>query len=77
MLFTEWNMEDALKIEREEGIEIGVERGMKKGMEKGMELGVEKTKRQTVQSLSEFFSVERIAEVLKMPVKDVNRFLES
>ena len=49
---------------REEGIEIGIE------------LGVEKTKRQTVQSLSKFFSVEKIAEMLKMPVKDVNQFLE-
>lgn len=64
MLFTEWNLEDALKVEREEGIEIGIE------------LGVEKTKRQTVQSLSKFFSVEKIAEMLKMPVKDVNHFLE-
>jgi flagellar biosynthesis/type III secretory pathway protein FliH len=37
MLFTEFNMDDALQIRFEEGVENGMEKGIEKGMEKGME----------------------------------------
>ena len=41
MLASEWNMETALEVEREEGFERGREEGMKTGMERGMETGME------------------------------------
>lgn len=36
MLYTEFNLEDALKVQREEVFEEAFEEGMEKGMEKGM-----------------------------------------
>lgn len=57
MLFTEWNLEDALKIEREEGREEG--------------------RREIIQSISEFLPIDKIAELLKIPVKDVEHLLEN
>ncbi|MDR3160539.1 MAG: hypothetical protein LBU28_02875, partial [Spirochaetaceae bacterium] len=35
MLFTEWNLEDALAVEREEGWEEGRQEGLEEGLEKG------------------------------------------
>ncbi len=60
MLFTEWKLEDALKIEREEGIEEGME----------------KERRKTIQSLSRFIPVEQIAQMLEIPIEEVNFSLE-
>lgn len=69
MLYTEWKLEDALKIEREEGIEIGIEKGIKKGME---------TERQKIiQSLSKFMPAEQIAHMLEIPVEEVSFSLKS
>ena len=42
MLLTEWNMEDALAVRYEEGLEEGMEKGLEEGMEKGLEEGIEK-----------------------------------
>jgi hypothetical protein len=39
MLLTEWNWDDALAIQREEGLEEGLEKGLAKGLEKGMAQG--------------------------------------
>jgi predicted transposase/invertase (TIGR01784 family) len=39
MLMTEWNLEDALVVEREEGREEGWEKGLEQGREKGLEQG--------------------------------------
>jgi hypothetical protein len=41
MLMTEWKLEDALVIEREEGREEGLEKGLEKGLEEGLEKGRE------------------------------------
>jgi hypothetical protein len=40
MLMTEWNMEDALVVEREEGLEMGLERTAKNALEEGLPIGV-------------------------------------
>ncbi len=40
LMLEEWNMEDALKYSKQEGIEEGIEKGMKKGIEKGMKNGM-------------------------------------
>jgi predicted transposase/invertase (TIGR01784 family) len=37
MLFGEWKLEDALVVERAEGIEEGLERGLERGREEGHE----------------------------------------
>jgi predicted transposase/invertase (TIGR01784 family) len=42
MLMSEWNLEDALVVEREEGWEEGREEGIEYGLEKGREEGWEK-----------------------------------
>jgi flagellar biosynthesis/type III secretory pathway protein FliH len=42
MLFTEWNMKDALSVRYEEGMEDGVAIGEARGVAIGMEKGMEK-----------------------------------
>lgn len=64
MLFTEWKMEDALKIEREEGREEGIEEG------------IEKERRKTIQSLAKFIPAEQIAKMLELPIEEVRFSLE-
>jgi predicted transposase YdaD len=41
MLMTEWKLEDALVVEREEGWEEGLEEGLEQGLEKGRKEGLE------------------------------------
>ncbi len=40
MLFTQFNMDDALEVRYEEGLEDGIERGMERGMERGLQRGL-------------------------------------
>lgn len=61
MLYTEWKLEDALKMEREEGIEIGME----------------KERQKIIQSLSKFMPAEQIAHMLEIPLEEVNYSFES
>ena len=42
MLYTQFNMDDALEVRYEEGVEDGMERGIRQGMERGMEQGMER-----------------------------------
>ena len=65
MLYTEWKLEDALKMEREDGIERGMERGM------------EKERQKIIQSLSKFMPAEQIAHMLEIPLEEVNYSFES
>jgi flagellar biosynthesis/type III secretory pathway protein FliH len=44
MLYTEWNWDDALAVQREEGWEEGREEGLEEGLEKGREEGLGKGK---------------------------------
>ena len=39
MLYTEWNLDDAIAVAREEGMEEGMEKGMEKGKVEGKEEG--------------------------------------
>ena len=61
MLNVEWNLEDALQVEREEGREEGIDIGIK----------------QSVQSLSRFFPADQIAQMLEIPLNQVNLSLEN
>ena len=64
MLFTDWNMEDALKIEREEG------------REEGWEEGRELARREMIGLFSKYLSAEQMAEALEISVEDVNHYLK-
>ena len=46
MLYTQFNMDDALEVRYEEGVEDGMERGIRQGMERGMERGRTQGKQQ-------------------------------
>jgi predicted transposase/invertase (TIGR01784 family) len=42
MLFTEWNLEDAIAVAREEALEDGFEKGREEGRVEGLEEGITK-----------------------------------
>ena len=65
MLFTEWNMEDALRVTREEGREEGVVEGMEKGMEK------------SILAFAEYLTPEIIAQQLGLSLEKVQNILRS
>ena len=76
MLFTEWNLEDALKIEREEGREEGIKKGREEGIKKGREEGREQERRKMIQAFSKFLNHDQIAEALNIPVDEINLSLD-
>jgi hypothetical protein len=88
MLMTEWKLEDALAVEREEGIAEGWEKGLAegwgKGREKGLaegwgkgrEDGIEEGWERAVKSLQAYgMSPEEICQALKLPPGTVRRYL--
>lgn len=42
MLFTQFNLDDAMEVRYEEGVEDGIEKGTQIGIEKGTQIGIEK-----------------------------------
>lgn len=40
LMLEEWNIEDAIKYNREEGIEEGMKKGREEGIEEGMKKGM-------------------------------------
>jgi hypothetical protein len=81
MLLTEWNLDDALQVCREEswedgwekgiaqgmekGREQGIEQGLEKGIEQGLEKGIEKGRRETWEGFAELLSHSKTLEDLK------------
>ena len=84
MLYTEWNMEDACRVAKEEAMEQGfaqgLEQGIAKGIEEGLEQGIEKGRsegvRETILAFKGIIAPEVIAETLKLPLFEVLRILE-
>jgi hypothetical protein len=68
MLLAEWNIKDALAVQREEGMEEGMERGMEAGMEKGLEEGKLETARN---ALAKGWSPEEVAEITELDIETV------
>ena len=68
MLFTEWNMDEALAVTAEEARA----EGERSGLEKGERLGVKKT----IQALDGVLSAEVIAEKLELPLEYVQEILK-
>jgi hypothetical protein len=66
MLMSEWKLEDALVVEREEGIEQGLEQGHAQGRE------------EAVKNLYDFgMNPEQISQALKLPLETVQQYVSS
>ena len=72
MLFTEWNMDEALAVSKEEGFEDGREEGIKEGEL----LGEQRKQQELICQFSKINTPEQIAEVLQKPVEYVLKVLE-
>ena len=68
MLFTEWNMDEALAVTAEEARAEGEARGERRGLEKG--------RKQMIQALDGVLSAEVIAEKLGLPLEYVQEILK-
>ena len=78
MCITEFNDELYAAQRLEEGIEIGIERGRKQGLEEGLEQGEINAKKAMAEKLfKKGWSVEEVAELLGIPVVDVEIWLSS
>ncbi|MDR1933322.1 MAG: hypothetical protein LBQ57_10945 [Spirochaetales bacterium] len=62
MLMTEWKLEDALVVEREEGREEGLEKGREEDVRNLLEFGM---------------TVEQISQALKLPPETVRQYSDS
>ena len=71
MLYTEWNLEDACEIIREESLARGRQEGIERGLERGRQEGIEKS----VRVLKGVLPPEVIAERFELPLEDVLRIL--
>ncbi len=80
MLFTEWNMEEALAEGmargKAEGVAEGMAKGMKKGMAKGKEEGKAEERKKVIRAFDGMLSPEVIAEKLALPLAEVLEILE-
>ena len=68
MLLTEWNMDEAIEVSREEGREAGRAEGREAGMEK-------KAAEIAIEMFKDGFSADKIARYVKMPVEWVEGLL--
>ena len=84
MLFTEWNMDEALAVTAEEARAEGEARGRvagriegeRSGLEKGREQGRLEEQAKTIQALDGVLSAEVIAEKLGFPLEYVQEILK-
>ena len=76
MLFTEWNMEEALAVTAEEARADGVAEGMARGKADGLAEGMAKERKKVIRALDGVLSPEVIAEKLDVPLAEVLAVLE-
>ena len=72
MLFTEWNMEEALAVTAEEALAEGRAQGVAEGMARGTATALERV----IRALDGVLSPEVIAERLDLPLAEVLAVLE-
>ena len=82
MLFTQFNMDDALEVRYEEGVEDGMERGLKQGRKQGLEQGRTQGERrllirQVCGKLQKGEKPEKITEDLLADEVQINRICEA
>ncbi len=75
MLFTEWNMDEALAVSKEEGYEDGIKEGIKEGIREGEKLGEQRKQQELIRAFGDVLEPEVIAEKVKQPVEYVRRVL--
>ena len=79
MLYTEWNLEDACEIIREESLAKGLARGRQEGIEQGLTQGLERGRQEGIEKavrvLKGVLPPEVIAERFELPLEDVLRIL--
>jgi hypothetical protein len=75
ILYTEFNMDDALEVAWEEGFERGVERGDKQGFERGYKIGFNRWKQEVVKKLkaTSMLSSEQISEITGLSVDEIEK----
>ena len=76
MLFTEWNMDEALAVTAEEARAEGERNGLEKGEKLGLEKGRKQEQIKTIQALDGVLSAEVIAEKLGLPLEYVQEILK-
>ena len=82
MLYTQFNMDDALEVRYEEGLEEGLERGIQQGLEQGIKQGLSQGERrllirQVCGKLRKGESPEKIAEDLLAGRAEIDRICEA
>lgn len=75
MLFTEFNMEDALDVRYEEGVEDGIQKGKAIGITEGKAEGIQLTK-SIFRLLGQGLSINEIADKLGLSEEEVHRIAE-
>ena len=76
MLFTEWNMDEALAVTAEEARAEGEARGERRGLEKGRKQGRLEEQAKMIRALDGVLSAEVIAEKLGLPLEYVQEILK-
>ena len=75
MLLSEWNMDEALEVAKEEGMEEAFADGVEYGLEQGMNLGVAQgetaEREKNIRALRRKLSAEDIAETPEVPLEYV------
>ncbi|MBR2008909.1 MAG: Rpn family recombination-promoting nuclease/putative transposase [Peptococcaceae bacterium] len=71
MLVTEWDWDECIKVERQEGYEDGFELGIMRGKAEGVEYGEKKKQEEMIRAFQDVLSPEVIAEKIHVPVQYV------
>jgi predicted transposase YdaD len=82
MLILDWNMEDALAVRYEEGMEKGMEKGMERGRERGREEGreegMEKGRTEIARNaLSQGFPPETIHTITGLDMETIHKLIKA
>jgi predicted transposase YdaD len=78
MLMAEWNMDDALAVRYEEGLERGMELGLEQGLERGREQGLEQGREEAIRRiLRHGMSPAEAARIFTIPLDMVMRYVDA
>jgi predicted transposase/invertase (TIGR01784 family) len=68
MLATEWNLEDALAVRFQEGVEAGFQMGYQAGLQEGMQEGLQEGLQEARQEVDEEFARNALAQGIPLEV---------
>ena len=80
MLILDWNMEDALAVRYEEGIEKGIEEGIEKGIEKGIEEGIKEGIEKGIETtarnaLAKGFLPDAVSDITGLDIETIKKLM--